>query len=131
MTDDEQTRRGRNNRRKGHGFEREVARMLRALGIPARRTIQSRGGGKEGADVDTAGPFHLECKTGRQPNLWAAFRQARRDCEDTGRVPVVLAHREAELPGQRAEEVMVLPLSEGLRLLAEDLKRWQAEEPPQ
>ena len=130
MSDDASAR-GRNNRRKGHTFEREVARMLRALGMEARRTIQSRSGGKDGADVAIEGPYFLECKTGRQPNLWAAMRQARRDCEDTGRVPVVLAHREAELPGQRAEEVMVLPMSEGLRLLALDIARWRTEEPPQ
>lgn len=130
MSDDASAR-GRNNRRKGHTFERAVAALLRTLGIPARRTIQSRSGGKDGADVAIEGPFFLECKTGRQPNLWAAMRQARRDCEDTGRVPVVLAHREAELPGHRAEEVMVIPLSEGLRLLALDIARWQAEEPPQ
>lgn len=128
MSDPEQARRGRNSRRKGHTFEREVARMLRDLGMEARRTIQSRGGGKDGADVAIEGPYFLECKTGRQPNLWAAMRQARRDCEDAGRVPVVLAHREAELPGHRAEEVMVLPMSEGLRLLALDIARWQAEE---
>jgi hypothetical protein len=130
MTDDASAR-GRNNRRKGHGFERTVAALLRTLGIPARRTIQSRSGGKEGADVAIEGPFHIECKTGRQPNLWQAMRQARRDCENTGRVPVVLAHREAELPGQRAEEVMVIPMSEGLRLLALDIARWRTEEPPQ
>jgi hypothetical protein len=130
MTDDASAR-GRNNRRKGHGFERTVAATLRALGIEARRTIQSRSGGKEGADVAIAGPYFLECKTGRQPNLWQAMRQARRDCEDTGRVPVVLAHREAELPGHRAEEVLVMPMSEGLRLLALDVRRWMAEEPPQ
>jgi hypothetical protein len=41
------------------------------------------------------------------------------------------AHREAELPGQRAEEVLVMPMSDGLRLLALDVRRWQAEEPPQ
>jgi hypothetical protein len=131
VSETEQARRGRNNRRKGHTFERTVAATLRALGIPARRTIQSRSGGKEGADVAIEGPYFLECKTGRQPNLWQAMRQARRDCEDTGRVPVVLAHREADMPGQRAEEVMVLPMSEGLRLLALDIARWHAEEPPQ
>jgi predicted RecB family endonuclease len=130
VTDDASAR-GKNNRRKGHTFERTVAAMLRTLGLEARRTIQSRGGGKEGADVAIEGPYFIECKTGRAPNIWAAMKQAQRDCEDTGRVPVVLAHREADLPGQRAEEVMVLPMSEGLRLLALDIKRWQAEEPPQ
>jgi hypothetical protein len=67
---------GRAERTKGHNWERAVARMLRRIFPGARRGYQSRGGGKEMADVVDVGPFHVECKVGRRPNIGAALAQA-------------------------------------------------------
>lgn len=114
---DASSARGLRSRRKGADFERKVVSLLRHLGFAAKRTLQSRGA-RDGADVAIPG-YHVECKTGTAPNLWGAYRQARRDSEDTGLVPVVVAHRESP-DFEAAVEVMVLPLAEGLRLLAVD-----------
>lgn len=68
---------GRSSRRKGHGWEREVARQLRAIfGDGVRRTIQSRAGTAEGSDVQGT-PFRIEAKFHRrQPSIPAALQQA-------------------------------------------------------
>ena len=100
--------------------------MLRDLGVEARRTIQSRAGGKEGADVAVEG-YHIEAKTGACPNLWAAMAQATADAAGSGRVPVVVAHREAPA-FERAAEVMVLPLDVGLGMLAACIRAAKGEE---
>ena len=68
---------GRYNRIKGHTFEREVAALFReALGDDSiRRTLQTRGGAQDGADV-VAGPFHIECKRQKKPRIVSAYEQA-------------------------------------------------------
>lgn len=62
-------------RRKGHNFEREIARRLRERWPEAKRGFQTRGGTKEAADV-VGVPLRVECKHGKRPNLPAALRQA-------------------------------------------------------
>lgn len=62
-------------RRKGHDYERKIARWLRdCIGLPARRTWQFRSG-EEAPDV-TAGPFAVETKHQKSPNVRAALEQA-------------------------------------------------------
>ena len=59
-------------RRKGHDFERWVARQL-----GTRRGYQYRDGA-DAPDVVMPG-WHLECKCGANPSVWAALEQAERD----------------------------------------------------
>lgn len=64
-------------RRKGHNFERYVARRLREVWPEAKRGLtQSRGATTP--DVDGT-PWWIECKTGKRVNVRKAFEQARRD----------------------------------------------------
>lgn len=77
------------SRAKGHNFERKVAADLREVmpGCDAKRGWQSRGGGKEEADVEIPN-VHVECKHGKKPNLRAAYEQAANDTR--GRIPVAV-----------------------------------------
>ncbi len=75
------------SRRKGHDFEREIARELRDIFPKARRGLQYQDG-QQCADVEGT-VFHIECKRGRKPNPRAALRQAMDDV-NTGRIPVAV-----------------------------------------
>ncbi|TPV96208.1 MAG: hypothetical protein B7733_05730 [Myxococcales bacterium FL481] len=81
------SKRGRSSRRRGHDFEREIARKYRSAGFEARRGIQSRDG-DEAADVEGT-PWWVETKYSsvRHPNPVAAFRQATEATD--GRPPIV------------------------------------------
>ena len=78
---------GGSQRRKGARGERELAAALRAampeLADGIRRGWQSRLG-TDDPDVCGLPGFWLEHKTGKQPNMRAAFRQARQDVRRKG-----------------------------------------------
>ncbi len=58
-------KRGKHARRKGHGFERDIASMLRLVGFPqACRNLEYQGG--EGYDIDNAGIYDIQCKRGKK-----------------------------------------------------------------
>ena len=83
-------------RRKGQVGEREVAAILRARGIDAKRGWQSRGGGKEEPDVVCELPgFRLEVKRTERLELWGAYAQCERDLDpaDDDTVPLVVFRR--------------------------------------
>lgn len=87
---------GARSRSKGQRGEREVAALLRARGIAAKRGYQSRGGGSEEPDVVCDLPNHrLEVKRQERLNIWAAFAQADDDCgpADDETVPAVVFRR--------------------------------------
>ena len=90
---------GRASRKKGHDFERKMARTLTELtGRKWKRGIQARAGGAEGADVYTEGlPYHFECKKGKRPPLKGALEQAERDCSE-GDVPIAIAAIDRQEP---------------------------------
>ncbi len=85
---------GRGSRRKGAAGEREAAKALTEwTGCQWRRGIrQSRGGGKEGPDVecDAYPELHVEVKRQKRPNAMAALRQAVDDLADGRTVPVAM-----------------------------------------
>lgn len=79
-------------RRKGHGYERQLAAELRERlpGSNARRGLQYRDGA-DAPDVMLDGaPLRLESKRGRQPNVRAALRQATLDASGSGLMPVAV-----------------------------------------
>ena len=75
---------GREQRLKGHNFERKMARLLtERTGHRFRRGLQTRGGGLEVPDVACDNlPFHIECKKGKKPPWRGALRQAEQDSDD-------------------------------------------------
>ena len=91
---------GASQRRKGHGYEREVAAQLREIFPNARRGLQYQDGAGV-ADVVNVGPFHVECKRGAKPNPRAALEQAINDAAG-GMVPL------AVIRDDRAEAFCVL-----------------------
>jgi Holliday junction resolvase len=81
-----------NGNRKGKAGERELAALLKERGFAARRAQQYCGAaGTEDITHDLPGVY-LECKRVERLNVLAAYNQARRDCQDASKAPVV-AHR--------------------------------------
>ena len=85
----------KSQREKGKRGERELARVLRSMGVDSRRTAQHCG--KAGtADVDAWPGVHVECKRVESLNVGKAIDQSIRDCPD-GSVPIV-CHRRSSQP---------------------------------
>ena len=98
------SRQGRNAKRKGGQFERDIAKKFQSkYGVELKRTPQSGGFAKKSdkADdyrgditiVDTKQMLllHIECKNQKQWSLPKWIRQAKSDCPE-GRVPIVVFH---------------------------------------
>ncbi len=79
-------------RRKGHDFERQVARDLTAAGVNASRGLQSQG---EVVPDVIAPALWIECKRGIQPSPRAALRQAEAAAH-SGRIPVAIIRDDRE-----------------------------------
>lgn len=111
---------GNRSRRKGHRFERAVARRFsEALGVDARRGLQARGGDTEAADVEVPGvPVHVECKRGKRTRIKAALAQAVEAAPpDTWPVAITRDDREDALATLRLEDLLEL-LGEWRRAVA-------------
>jgi hypothetical protein len=83
-----------NSRRKGKQGELEFAEVLRENGFPsARRGCQFKGG-PDSPDIDCVElpHVHFEVKRTEKGNPYDWLQQAREDCPDSARIPVV-AHR--------------------------------------
>lgn len=71
---------GAHSRTKGHSYERAIAIFYRAMGFPAKRTLQSREG-FEGADVQGT-PWWVECKRyGSIGKVMGWWEQASKDVQ--------------------------------------------------
>ena len=84
-----------NSRNKGAEGERELARILKDYGYPARRGQQYCGANGD-ADVVGLPGIHIECKRVEHLNIDAAIAQSIRDAEDD-EIPVVM-HRKNHMP---------------------------------
>lgn len=106
---------GLRSKRKGRLGEQQLARILREafpeFAAAIKRSIQSRGGGKEGADVVGLPGFHLEHKQGQKPNMRAAYAQAVSDSQGKGFPMAVVQFDHAR------DRLCVLSLSDMLRIL--------------
>ena len=105
------------SRRKGHQWERDVARMFsKLLGFEVRRGISQTRGATE-PDVDCPG-WWVECKVSvRPPSVWAAMRQAVGDSDGTGRTPVVFA-RHNGAGGKPPTDLVVMRREDWMTMVA-------------
>lgn len=102
---EENVKRGKNAKRKGSNFERDIAKKFqKQYGVELKRTPQSGGFSKKSdkADdyrgditiVDTKQmlKLHIECKNAKTWSLPAWIKQANEDCPDD-RTPIVVFHQ--------------------------------------
>ena len=103
---------GRASRRKGHDFERDVARRFREVfgDDDVRRGLQSRSG-EEVPDVDVPCVW-IECKREKRTNPKAALRQAEGDATK-GRIPIAICKDD------RADTTVTLLFEDFLELVRE------------
>lgn len=101
---------GRSARRKGHDWERALARRFRFAFPAAGRSVQSSGA--RGCDVEGL-PWWTEAKADERVSLWAALAQAERDRDAARdqREAIVIAKR------NRTRPVVVLSLDAFERLM--------------
>lgn len=97
-----------NSREKGAAAEREVARILREYGYPARRGQQYCGGNGD-ADVEGLEGIHIEVKRRESFQLYNAMAQAKHDARE-GEIPAVF-HRRNNCPW-----VVILELDDFMRM---------------
>lgn len=83
-----------NSRAKGKAGELELARVLKAHGIDARRGQQYSGANGD-ADVVGLEGHHIECKRVEKLNLYDAVKQSKRDAR-FGELPVVMHRKNRE-----------------------------------
>ncbi len=87
----------RNNRAKGHGFERDCAAVFR-IAFPhldtIKRTVQSTGGGQEGSDFRFPGMWP-ECQLSKSPTPIEKLLQAESDMLEKGehKLPVAIVRK--------------------------------------
>lgn len=87
---------GCRSRRKGHDWEREVARRLREIfGPQVRRGLQYQ----DGSDApDVIVPcFHVECKVGARPPIVQALEQAEKNAKP-GLWPIAICKQDRQPP---------------------------------
>lgn len=93
---------GKGQRKKGHDFERKIARILQVIWPKAKRGFQSRYGGSEEADI-IGTPYHFECSKGGE-SIWAKWKQAMEDSKSftsmslTIKAPIVIKQRDHDTP---------------------------------
>ena len=102
---EENVRRGKNAKRKGGQYERDVAKKFQSrYGVELKRTPQSGGFAKKSTladdyrgDITIVDPkqmllLHIECKNQKTWNLKQWLEQAESDCPE-GRTPIVIFHQ--------------------------------------
>ena len=124
---------GASQRRKGHGWERDVAQQLRdvlQLGPQEvkRGLAQPRGGTAEEPDVvlPDSIPYWIECKVGARVNPLGAMRQAQAAIKKAkvAKVPLAICKQDREKP------IVVMPFDAFLEVLRSLNKTGQLALPP-
>jgi len=109
-----------NSRAKGARGERAWCQFLASQGYDAKRGCQNAGRDQFGQDFpDVVCPdlnyIHWEVKCVERLNVGDAVSQAERDCEGTGKVPIV-AHKKSYAPW-----LVTMPAEEFAKFLRGDL----------
>lgn len=63
------------SRTKGHGFEREIAILLRPLFPHAKRKLEYQFQEAQGVDLDGTGPFVIQCKRSKKTVPMSAINE--------------------------------------------------------
>ena len=124
---DKLVKQGKNAKRKGGQYERDVAKLFQSrYGVELKRTPQSGGFAKKSdkADdyrgditiVDTKQmlKLHIECKNSKTWSLPAWIRQAESDCPED-RVPIVVFHQH-----NTSKDYVSLSLEDFLEIVPKD-----------
>ena len=104
------------SRRKGHDYERELARRFTEAGLPALRNLEEVRSGNAGDLIFGQGdPLCVQAKVGRAPNIWQGLREAE-EAAGPGIHPVAIVKRNGS--GSRpAVELACMPLDDFLELV--------------
>ena len=97
-TNDKETlsQNGRHSRNKGKRGEREVAKIFRDAGYPARRSVQYNGRPGTAADVVGVPGMHIEVKFVEKERIREWYRQAERDATASPDKDIpVIVHRKS------------------------------------
>ena len=110
---------GRHSRNKGKRGEREVAKIFRDAGYPARRSVQYNGRPGTAADVVGVPGMHIEVKFVEKERIREWYRQAERDARASIKqeIPIVV-HRKIREPW-----LVTMSLDDFIRLLETDEER--------
>ncbi len=99
---------GKKNRRKGHNFEREVAKQLRSIGFAnAHRHLEYQKEELYNVDIDETGEFLIQCKN--KKNYVAISELAKID--NTNGMPIVVTK------ASRKEPIAIIRWSDLLMLI--------------
>ena len=98
------------SRRKGHGFEREIAKMLRFVFPKARRHLEYQAIEADGVDISGTSFYKFQCKRLRKYASIKMITEINYD-EFLGEVPVLVTK------GDHSPIMAVLPFDELLRLI--------------
>lgn len=107
--DPEKSRKGKASRGKGKRGELELAKLLTALGFPAIRAQQYKGGAHSGDLICpelTRRGIHPESKRVETAQISEWAKQAARD--GTGMMPAIFWRQSARKPGQEAPPWLVI-----------------------
>lgn len=103
-----------NSKQKGKNGELEIAKMLRDMGFPARRTAQYAGNTGEAADVIGIEGIHIEVKRREKTDIHSWMAQAESECGND--VPCVFHRR------NRERWLCTLPLIDFLQIVKDAKK---------
>lgn len=106
---------GAKSRRRGHDWERQVARDLSDLEhVEAERTLQESRDGNVG-DLDTNVPLSIQAKAGKRPRIYSAVDEAV-EAADPGEHPVAAIKR-SNGRGKKADRLAVMPWEDFCELI--------------
>jgi hypothetical protein len=81
---------GKTSRRKGHNFEREIAKLLRQYYPNAKRQLEYQEG--VGFDIAETGDLSVQCKVGKSFKIEKALKEAVRD----NKIPLAITKKDRE-----------------------------------
>jgi hypothetical protein len=81
---------GKTSRRKGHNFEREIAKLLRQYYPNAKRQLEYQEG--VGFDIAETGDLSIQCKVGKSFKIEKALKEAVRP----SKIPLAITKKDRE-----------------------------------
>jgi HJR/Mrr/RecB family endonuclease len=111
-SDREKAKRGRSARRKGHQFERDIAKLFREAGYyQACRQLEYQQG--LGVDLANTGKYDIQCKRSKKAISLSAIQEVPRKAN---RIPVLVAKQD------NMDTLVALPLKHFMELIKLEIK---------